>query len=267
MMPGLRIAVGCAGAVTIALLAHRARSLSASGAVAAVIAGTAAAAAGWHWAVLLITYFVSAAALSRVGRRRKLDLAGSMVAKAGPRDAAQVTSNGLPFVVAALVVACTGDASPAWMAVGAGSLAASAADTWATEVGTLVGRTPRSVLTGRQLVVGQSGGVTLPGTIASIAGAMFIAGCALLLGWPANLAVPILAGGIAGSLADSLAGALVQRRSWCDACEEATEMRVHTCGGTTRRIGGLAFIENDAVNLLATVIGALVAGLLAMRTP
>ena len=263
MMFIARILVGALAAFAIGALAYRARSLTASGAVAASVIGTVAVAAGWSWAALLITYFSASAALSRLGERRKAQRIVGTVSKSGPRDGWQVLANGGPFLLGA--VAATASASPAltWMAVAAGSLAASAADTWATEVGTLVGQTPRSIVSGRSLAIGESGGITLAGSVASIGGAVFVALVAVVSGWPRELVGPVILGGIVGSGADSVAGALLQRRSWCDACGSITEMRTHTCGTITRQTGGVSWLENDGVNLIATTVGALVAVALA----
>jgi uncharacterized membrane protein len=38
-----------------------------------------------------------------------------------------------------------------------------------------------------------------------------------------------------------------------------TEQRIHLCGATTVVIGGLVWLENDAVNLLSSAVGAAVA--------
>ena len=142
------------------------------------------------------------------------------------------------------------------MAIAAGGLAASAADTWATEIGTMVGQTPRSILDGRRLMVGQSGGVTLAGTVGAVAGSSFVAAVVAGAEWPRGLWLPVAAGGIAGALADSVIGATVQQRRWCDACEKPTEMQIHRCGAASRQVGGARFIENDGVNLMATAVGA-----------
>jgi uncharacterized protein (TIGR00297 family) len=257
----LRITLGAIAAVVIAVIARRARSLSGSGAAAAVVTGTVAAAAGWPWAILLVLYFVSSTLLSRLGRRRKFERTAGMVDKPGARDAWQVLSNGLAFMVAALAAIAWPHHLPLLEAAAAGSLAASAADTWATEVGTLVGQEPRSIITGRRLEIGQSGGVTWAGSLASLAGALFVGLAALAVGWQAAMLAGVVAAGLAGSVADSILGALAQRRSWCDACDAPTEMRVHTCGSPTRPAGGLSFMGNDLVNLLATVVGALTAAL------
>lgn len=260
-----RIIVGLITAGVIALVSHRARALSASGAIAAMLVGTAAVAAGWSWAILLMAYFVSSTALSRMGRRQKAVRTAGVVAKSGARDAWQVMSNGLPFTIAALLAVSGFEPIQMLIAAGAGSLAASAADTWATEIGTWVGHPPRSIISGRGIGVGESGGISAAGSAASVAGAAFIAAVAGAIWWSAPFILPLIAAGIAGSVADSLAGALLQRRSWCDACDVATEMRVHTCGAPTRHTGGVSFVENDLVNLSATIVGALTATLLIQR--
>lgn len=245
----------------IALLARRAGSLSAGGAAAAVVAGTVAVAAGWDWGALLILFFVAGSAASRVGGPAKAARLGDVVVKQGARDAGQVLANGGAFVAAALLFLLR--PSPLAMALGAGALAAAAADTFSTELGALSRTPPRSILTGRPVLPGMSGGVTLLGTAASVLGAALLAAGALLLGWPVRVALAALAGGVAGALLDSLLGAAVQQRRHCPACGRATERAVHGCGTATLPAGGVAWIDNDAVNLLATIGGALVAVLLA----
>jgi uncharacterized protein (TIGR00297 family) len=142
-----------------------------------------------------------------------------------------------------------------------GAIAASSADTWATEVGTLLGGAPRSLLTLRPVAPGTSGAVSAAGTLAMIAGASFIATAAQALSLPGAVAI-VTVGGMAGAMADSLLGATLQERRWCDVCALATERRVHDCGTMTSLAGGTAWLDNDAVNLLATLVGAAVAAVL-----
>ena len=259
---GLRLFFGMVGGAAVGFVAHRARSLTGGGAVAAALIGMAAVTAGWSWAILLISYFVSSTLLSRLGRQRKQERTKGMLEKPGPRDMQQVLANGFVFLFAASAAAFELGPVGLWMAIGAGGLAASAADTWATEIGTLVGQNPRSILTGQPLRVGQSGGITVAGSLASVAGSAFVALVIAIAGWPGSLVLPVAVGGLAGALSDSLLGATLQQRRWCDACEQATEMFIHKCGAVTRQVGGLAFIENDAVNLSATAVGAVMAALL-----
>jgi uncharacterized protein (TIGR00297 family) len=249
-----RFTLGLAIGAVVIFAGWKTRSLSASGAVAAAVIGTVAAAAGPFWVVLLLGYFVTATAVSRLGRARKRERTAGMLEKEGARDARQVLSNGLAFALSA-AGSVAGLGSPEIFEIlSTGALAASAADTWATEVGTLWGGTPRSILTGRRLAVGASGGVTVAGFAGSIVGASLVT---LIADIHPRYFIWIVLGGLAGAVADSIAGALIQRRLWCDACGSPTEMRIHTCGAPTRRVGGLSFVENDGVNLLATFVGAI----------
>jgi uncharacterized membrane protein len=73
--------------------------------------------------------------------------------------------------------------------------------------------------------------------------------------------VPIVVAGVAGSLADSAIGAALQALRWCPNCERACETNPHDCGTPTRLHRGVAWMDNDAVNLVATSTGAVVAAL------
>jgi len=247
-------------AAVIALLARRARSLSSGGAVAATAIGTLAVSAGWSWGALLIAYFVASSLISHLGRAVKEQRTASVVAKSGERDAVQVMANGAVFAAAAVVMVIHPGAR--WAALGAGALAASAADTWATEIGTLYGGEPRALLGWRRVPRGTSGGVSWIGTVAAIAGAVFIAAAAIVLGWPRSSAAAIIAGGVAGAFVDSLLGATIQCRRWCERCERETERDVHDCGVQTRPLRGVPWVNNDVVNLASGAAGALLAALL-----
>ena len=74
-------------ALPIAALALAAGALTLAGAVAAVVIGALCVLAGWGWAALLIVYFVVAVAFSKLGAEAKARRTGSVVAKAGGRDA------------------------------------------------------------------------------------------------------------------------------------------------------------------------------------
>ena len=244
----------------LALGARAARSLSRGGAVAALLVGTAAAMAGWPWAFVLITFFLTSSGLSRFQRTAREERIAGIVEKSDERDAIQVMANGGLF--AAMAVASTLTGQPLLATAALGALAAAAADTWATEVGTLAGGVPRSVVSFEPLAPGTSGGVTVAGTMASVAGAALVAVVAWLTG-AARMPVAVFVGGIIGSAADSFVGAAVQERRWCDRCAKATERRVHTCGAATRITGGIPGVRNDFVNVVCTVVGAAVAALVA----
>lgn len=257
-------------AAVIAGAANRAHALSRDGSVAAVACGAASAAAGWAWAALLVTYFIASSIVTAVGRGRKEARTAPIVEKGGERDAMQVGANGGVFSVAALAMLMLPLDSP-WrpiIASGAvGALAASAADTWATEIGVLLGGTPRSVAARTAVLAGESGGVTWSGTLGGVAGAAVVALAAGALGLThGSLLVPLVAGTV-GSLLDSVLGGTVQARRWCDACDALTERRVHVCGSATRHAGGVPWIDNDVVNFAATLGGFIVGGALGAWRP
>jgi uncharacterized protein (TIGR00297 family) len=259
-----RALAGLLVAGTVALAARRAHALSLGGATAAVVVGAVAVAAGWAWGALLIAYFVASIALSRLRGAEKSQRTGDVVAKGGARDAFQVVANGGLFAVTALAGASLASDSLAartLTAAALGALAASTADTWATEIGSLATRPPRSILTWRPVAPGTSGGVNVPGILAMIAGAAFIAfgARALAIDVPVG---PVVFGGFLGAIADSVVGATLQDRRWCDTCQKSTERLVHGCGTTTRHAGGITVVDNDLVNLIATFAGATVAAVL-----
>jgi uncharacterized protein (TIGR00297 family) len=217
-----------------------------------VIAGTS-----WPGALVLGTFFVTSSALSRattpesgLGDRRPR------------RTATQVFANGGVAVLAS-VAGLFGRELLA-LAVLAGSLAAATADTWATEIGRTSSRAPRQLLSRRVVPRGESGGVTRRGLAGSLAGAATIALVAGVAGaWSGVVhgdrvfafATAIVAGGLAGSIVDSLLGEVAQERRWCAACWERTEARTHRCGTRTRFTSGLHGVTNDVVNAVCVLAG------------
>ncbi|HKR09310.1 MAG TPA: DUF92 domain-containing protein [Gemmatimonadaceae bacterium] len=251
----IRVAAGFAISIVISLVAQRLRALTRSGAIASTIVGTVAISAGWSWAALLFSMFISVALLSEFRAAEKTKRLGGLLEKGAERDAAQVVANGAVFTLAAighLISPATG-----WYALTAGALAFSAADTWATEIGTLARGNPRSITTARRVPTGTSGGVSLIGTLGAVAGSLFIGSEAVFAAWPVPLAA-VLLGGVLAALADSFIGATLQARRFCPRCRKPTEAPVHKCGTATTLTGGIAWLDNDVVNALCSAIGALI---------
>jgi uncharacterized protein (TIGR00297 family) len=262
---------GFALSLAIGLLGYWRGALKISGVAGAVITGTLIfGLGGWTWGVLLIAFFISSSVLSfyRAGDKEGL---AEKFAKGHRRDLSQALANG--GVAAALAVLSRllprlgGGWEGGWFAACAGAMAAVNADTWATELGVLSPHPPRLITTGKPVEVGTSGGVTWLGTAASLGGACFIGllgGLGTLIlgrGWAAagTLLLAAAAGGLAGSLFDSLLGATIQAIYWCDACRKETERKVHRCGTQTRLLRGWPWLGNDLVNFFASAVGALVA--------
>lgn len=253
----VRLALGAALALLVAAAAQRAHSLTSRGALAAIVVGVCAVAAGWSWAALLLFFFLTSTALTTLEAETKAERSKGRMAKTGARDAAQVIANGGVFAVAA--AAFTTWPSSALDAFALGGLATATADTWATEIGLLAPQAPRSIVTRAPVEPGTSGGVTTAGLLAGCAGALSIACVATLVRHGGVVAIAAATGGVAGLLTDSVVGATLQARYHCARCDTATERTVHVCGAPTRHAHGWRVLDNDGVNFLATAIGAGVA--------
>jgi uncharacterized protein (TIGR00297 family) len=257
--------LGAALAAIIAIVALRAHSLDRSGAVAAFVVGTLTfGALGVPGAAVLLAFFVSSVVLSRIGKRAKRERLRD-IGKTGARDAAQVLANGGIAAICAFAAGLDRAHAGLWIAGFCGAFAAAAADTWGTEIGTLARGEPRSIWTLRKVPVGISGGITLPGTLAEIAGAATIALVATSLpelvarGATTHLGFAAFGGGVAGALVDSLLGGSLQTLRYCPQCSRLTELEPHFCGANTRVLRGATFFGNDAVNFACTFAGAAVA--------
>lgn len=269
-----QLLLGLLFSALIAGLGYWRQALSPSGVFGALVIGTITFGfGGWTWGLLLITFFVSSSWLSYFRRADKEKLADRF-AKGSRRDLGQTLANGGLGAVLALVFARTAD--PLLFAAFVGVMASVNADTWATELGTLSRVPPRLITTGELTEAGTSGGVTRLGIGASLTGALLIGAVATALtqlqsvlgqrAWSLMAAsYPLLAvaGGLTGSLFDSLLGATIQGIYFCDRCLKETESPVHRCGQATRLVRGWRWLNNDVVNFLSSLVGGVVAGLLA----
>jgi uncharacterized protein (TIGR00297 family) len=155
-----------------------------------------------------------------------------------------------------------------WLAAFATSFAAANADTWASEIGVLYRKLPRSILTWKELPTGASGGVTTLGFLASAAGAAFIgllfaasyAGLSdVRMDWGLVVLIATL-GGLLGSIVDSVLGAALQAQYTCVVTGAYTE-RSHTDGLPNILVKGLRWFTNDAVNFASTAMVTVLAAL------
>ncbi len=261
--------LGLALSGLIAGLAYWRGSLSPSGVAGAVLVGTLIfGLGGWVWGVLLALFFVSSSLLSHYKEREKRE-AAEKFEKGHRRDMGQVLANGgLGAVIAVLsaVVPESAVANEVWFLLFMGVMATVTADTWATELGTLSQQPPRLITTGRTVEVGTSGGVSALGTSVSMLGGLTIGLAAALFGALAGSVtgsaiwlLPLIgaAAGLAGSLFDSLLGATVQQIYYCDVCGKETESKIHRGIHPTRPLRGWSWMNNDLVNLLASLVGGL----------
>lgn len=187
-----------------AAVAWRARALTPSGAAIATVVGTLILRFGGRPMALIIAAAVlTSSALTRWQAARK-----SHPEHRWGRSGAQVIANG---AIATGLAVWYGIAPTPWISIAfAGAVAGLTADTWATEVGVLSTKPPRLITSGRPVESGRSGGITVLGTTAGIAGAVLISVIASL-GLQTPL-FPVLLGGGGAMLVDSLLGATVEGR-------------------------------------------------------
>lgn len=269
-----RLLLGLVLSAAMAGLGYWRGSLARSGVIGAVLVGTLIfGLGGVVWGLLLIAFFASSSWLSHYRSKDKEETVADF-SKGGRRDLGQTLANGGLGAILAIVFARYPD--PVLFAAFVGVMAAVNADTWATELGILSRVPPRLITTGEVVPPGTSGAVSRLGTWASAAGALLIGALATALaqgasliegsGWNLQASTYTLIaviGGLAGSLFDSLLGATFQGIYYCEACAKVTESAVHRCGQDTQPLRGWEWLNNDVVNLVASLIGGLVAASLA----
>jgi uncharacterized protein (TIGR00297 family) len=267
------LAFGLVLSTLIAWAGYKKRSLSRSGVAGAIILGTLIfGLGGWIWGLLLIAFFVSSSFLSRYKEAEKEGLAEKF-AKGHQRDLGQTLANGGWGAVLAVLYFLRPD--PLLFAAFVGTIATVNADTWGTEVGVLSPTMPRLVTNGKLVPVGTSGGVSSLGTLAALAGGLFIGLVAFVLRlvnslWQAghwawtDLWLLLFAGlgGLVGCFFDSLLGATVQGIYYCEGCQKETESQIHRCGQETYLKRGWRWLDNDVVNFISSAVGGGVAALL-----
>lgn len=242
----------------IAALAYWRGSLSQSGALSALLIGTAIFGFGsWVWGIILGLFFVSSSLLSHFKENEK-KLAAEKFEKGHKRDAGQVFANG---GLGAIIALCSFFfPHGGWFPLFIGVMATVTADTWATELGTLSKHPPRLITSGKVVEVGTSGGITLLGTAVSLSGGLLIGLTAGLLSgsnWIQLLAVGGI-GGLSGSLIDSFLGATVQAVYYSEQKQKETEKKLDSQGNPHRFLRGWSWISNDLVNFFASILGGLI---------
>ena len=228
---GPRLAVGLGINAAIAALAWKARFIDGPGAVSAIVIGTLITAAlGLAGLAVMVAFFVVGSVATRLGYRVKA-ARGIAQEKGGARGWRSAWANGGVAAVLALMAGFTDDEARALFVLAyAAAVATAAADTCSSEIGKAYGRRTFLITTFRPAPPGTEGAISLEGTAAGLAAAAIVAGVGAATGlYALPWALAIAAGGLLGSLAESVIGTVAESRGWLD---------------------------NDLLNALNTAIGA-----------
>ena len=214
----------------LAFITYKRKSLDLFGSAVMVIMGVIIIfSAGANWLLLIVLFLVLSLLATRYSKKYKMSL-GEFE---GRRTSKNVISNG---VVACFMAAFGGYYLP-FVGGFIGAIATATADTLASEIGVL-DKHPRLITTFQMVDPGTNGAVSALGTAIGVVGAAIIGIAAYFLGIVANPLSAILVSVISGTVGcfmDSILGALFENRG---------------------------FITNEHVNLLATIVGAIVGILL-----
>ncbi len=245
-------------ALVISLVSFYFHLISKSGTVAVFLLATVIfGIGGWTWTIPILTFFVASSLLSKIGKKKKIRLKDTFD-KTDRRDSGQVAANG----GMAGVIILLWHLFPEWSDlyyVYVASIAAVTADTWGTEIGTMVKGKPRSIVTFQHVETGTSGGVSAAGIAGGAVGAMLV----ILSAWIASgysmtlwTVFLLCLSAIAGSLIDSIAGGTIQAQYRADDGRITEKRSVN--GVPTTLIRGAAWIDNDTVNWICSASGALI---------
>ncbi len=243
------------GTVFSVIMVNR-RSLTAGGAITAtflgiiVVLGTKS----FWWLLPLFLFLLSS---SLIGRLFPSTTAAGDGKHKQARDATQVLANGAVYgLLGARFIqscdTCLYDYHYPWEHLLLVAAAVATADTWSSEIGQYFRWPTFDLVTWKKVPAGLSGGVSLPGTVAGLAGAVFIAGaCWWLLPYhlPGSFTIVVLAG-FFGMLLDSALGALLQAKFQ----DPETGAFADTPGQQGILASGYRWMTNDLVNFLAIFI-------------
>lgn len=209
----------------------------------------------WGFLALASTLIFTLIAGKISGKKRE-SAEKKLHAKHGRRDSMQIVCNVATAAAMALLFALT--KWEGFLCAFGGALAASLADSMASELGILSKTPPRDICTLKKVRPGISGGVSALGLAMSAVGAVIIAAVCLGQGRGLVFCLVIALSGFAAALVDSLLGSAVQAKYRCPVCGAVTEKKIH-CGEEGRVEKGLSFVNNDIVNLMNNLSGAVIA--------
>lgn len=241
-------------AATFAIFSYKFRFLTLDGAVAQfILASLIFGFGGWKFTLPVVTFFIFSSLLSKLNHKTNAQF---FFEKSGVRDSFQVFANGGLGVILLIIYKFVPSELLYWIYVS--SFAVVCADTWATEIGTLVKTKTISIITFEKVEQGVSGGISLLGTVGAVLGSFIITLSSLI--WvrsnEINFIIWLTIAGFFGSIIDSVIGGSIQAQYKCKICSKITERKNH-CNNNAFFIKGLKWLNNDIVNFLSALSGGL----------
>ncbi|XP_039260359.2 transmembrane protein 19-like [Styela clava] len=263
--------------ILLAIRGLHKHSLSLSGAIAALFVGFTLTIANYCFMTSMIVFFLTSSKLTKFKADKKR-VQEEDYKVGGSRNWIQVLCNGgFPSAMAILYMMDYGiGESPikfsehgfyvsSWLSVAVlGSISCACGDTWASEVGSVMGNgSTILVTTWKKVPPGTNGGITSVGTVASAFGGLII-GITYYLTmyltcpvesqqWPIIFTGMI--SGLFGSFIDSLFGATLQYSGFNDITKKIS----NSPGQDVRWISGVNIMDNHAVNAITCFISGFTA--------
>ncbi len=210
-----RLLLALAINLPIALIALLAGQVSKKGFLAGLPLGVVMLCwSGWPGYLALVSFYALGNLATKTGYRRK-KTRGSAQERGGRRGAKHALANCLVGAGAALAYYLSGE--PLFMVALVASFATAAFDTVSGELGQLFPGKPISLLTFKRVPVGESGAVSLGGTLCGLAAAGLVALAPYLAGGLAGRWIAaVLCGATLGALAESYLALSMEKRGLLD---------------------------------------------------
>ncbi|MCL7383587.1 MAG: DUF92 domain-containing protein [Thaumarchaeota archaeon] len=205
----------------------------------------------------LLTFYLVSVAFTKIRVRRVKEVENK---EDGVRGWRNVLANGLTATATAVASGLSAEQKILFAAY-LGALSSAFADTLATEIGLLYPRMPRLIINMKKVKPGTPGAVTYLGYMGGLIGMTTLTLISSTIDKRLTFyeaAIIIYSSGLVGMTIDSILGATVQAKYRCRVCSKNTESSTH-CGSTAEIIEGVKYINTHTVNLIATIIGAIVA--------
>lgn len=242
--------------ILFSLFTIRRKALTLDGAVVASLLGLWVLwFAGAKWLIPLFFFFITSTIIGRWTKKHSL----TSDAKHGKaRDYMQVWCNGGIYAVLA-TFANQNEPNLIYVLMLV-SMAICTADTWSSEIGIYFRWKTYDVLRWEPVPTGLSGGVSMPGTVGGLVGALAIAlvgNIMLFKNFKIDIILLISLSGFLGMLLDSILGASVQARYENSLTHTLTDHKDEH----HKKVNGWHWMTNDAVNFWSNLIITLLVAL------